>query len=299
MLKEIRSICHKGCRIGYISDTHIETRNNKKAYINNLLTGEKMFDILVLAGDIGDPFCRGNYYQKFIEGCTNLADNVLLIAGNHEYYSSSTLKKFSLTSRYTMNQISCKIQSICDSINQTNADVAPYRGRVNFLENSCFHYKNKEQNANIIFIGTTLWSDIDVEYEKEISSNINDYHLILGFTPKLSRELFNKSQKYINHKICEFKTENPDSSIIIISHHAPTTKNVWNPMYDSNKTLNSAFGSNFNFTTHYRPDYWIFGHTHYDCYHYSKELGCHLLSNQVGYASEILNKQDNIKEVYK
>lgn len=297
MLKRIQSICYKGCRIGYISDTHIETRNNKKAYINNLVSKENSFDILVLAGDIGNPFCRGNYYHKFLEMCTNLADNVLLIAGNHEYYSSSTLKKFSSISRYSMNQTICKIQNVCDTINQTNAALAPYRGRIRFLENSVFHYSNKENNTNIKFIGATLWSDIDAEYEKEISRCINDYHLILGFTPNLSRELFNKSQEYINNKIHQVKTEEPECGTVVITHHAPTMKGVWDPIYDTNKSLSSAFGSQFKFSTPHRPDYWIFGHTHYDCCHYSEELGTKLLSNQVGYVSEMFDKEENIKEV--
>jgi len=295
MLKRIQSICHKGCRIGYISDTHIETRNNKRAYINNLLSGENSFDILVLAGDIGDPFCRGNYYQKFLEGCTYLADNVLLVAGNHEYYASSTLKKLNSFNRYSMNQTYCKLQHMCDTINQTNAALAPYRGRVYILENSTFDYRNKEQNSKIRFIGATLWSDIDPEYEKQITRFINDYHLILGFTPELSRELFTRSQSFINNKIHQTKEEDPECRTVVITHHAPTMKAVWNPIYDTDKTLSSVFGSKFQFTTPHRPDYWIFGHTHYDCNHYSEELGCHLLSNQVGYVSEMIDSQENIK----
>lgn len=295
MLKRIQSICHKGCRIGYISDTHIETRNNKKAYINNLLSGENSFDVLVLAGDIGDPFCRGNYYHKFLEGCTRISDNVLLVAGNHEFYSSATLQKFNSFNRFSMSQTITKIQHMCDTINQTNAALAPSRGRVRFLDNSIFQYQNKVENTSIKFLGSTLWSNIDAEYESVIRRYINDYHLILNFTPNLSRELYTASQSFINESITRIKSEDPDSSVVVITHHAPSKSGVWDPMYDSNPSLNSAFGSQFKFTTSYRPDYWIFGHTHYDCDHFSDEMGCHLLSNQVGYVSEMIDKQENIK----
>lgn len=295
MLKRIQSICHKGCRIGYISDTHIETRNNKKAYINKLLSGENSFDVLVLAGDIGDPFCLGNYYQKFLEGCTYLADNVLLVAGNHEYYASSTRINFNPFNRYSMNQTLCKLQHMCDTINQTSAALASHRGRIHFLENSTFCYKNKETNSNIAFIGTTLWSMIDKSYETEIQKRISDYHLILGFSPELSRALFYKSQQYINDMITQVKKQGSDNGVVVITHHAPTTRAVWDPIYDTNSNLNSAFGTNFEFNSSYRPDYWIFGHTHYDCDHFNEDMRCHLLSNQVGYVSEMIDKQHNIK----
>jgi predicted phosphodiesterase len=296
MLKQIQRLCHKGCRIGYISDTHIEARNNKRAYINSLLSGENTFDVLVLAGDIGDPFCKGNYYQKFLEACTYLADNVLLVAGNHEYYSTASLQKFSSFNRFSMSQTVTKIQHICDTINQTNAALAPYRGRVRFLENSIFHYRNQQENTSIRFVGATLWSNIDIEHESFVKRHINDYHLILNFTPSLSRELFKTSQKFINDSLEETKSEDSDCSVIVITHHAPTKRGVWNPVYDSNPILSSAFGSQFKFTTAYRPDYWIFGHTHYDCRHFSEELGCNLLSNQVGYVSEMMEKQEDIKK---
>jgi len=249
----------------------------------------------VLAGDIGDPFCRGNYYQKFLEGCTHLADNVLLVAGNHEFYSSATFKKFSSVSRFSMSQTMTKIQHMCDTINQTNAALAPSRGRIRFLENTVFQFRNKQENTSIRFIGSTLWSNIDIEYESVIQRHINDYHMILNFTPNLARELYKNSQRFINESIRSIKTEDPDCSVIVITHHAPTKRGVWDPQYDSNPSLSSAFGSEFKFTTLYRPYCWIFGHTHYDCNHFSNEMGCYLLSNQVGYVSEMIDEKESIK----
>ena len=79
-------------RIRLLPDLHLELMLPSKCKNINL---EDLFsdsstewkeEILVLAGDIGDPFSP--FYSKFIKLCSSSFGNIVLVAGNHEYYNS-------------------------------------------------------------------------------------------------------------------------------------------------------------------------------------------------------------------
>lgn len=314
MLRRLAYHSHKGVKIGYISDVHTEFR---KAHNSILHLGPSVCDVLVLAGDIGNPFKLDNSYKYFLENCTNYAKHTIVIAGNHEFYQGN---------RFSMGQTKMKINNICDAINTTNKsktiDIArkthnnitfaainanvdeidirenniqqPIKGDIRFLDDEVFTYNIPFSQDIIRFIGSTLWSDIDPKHETEIYRYINDYNQIMEFTPKKSRALYQKSTEFINTELLlSDKTENTTN--IVVTHYPPTTQGVIDPRFEGSN-LNSAFCSDFVFDKNIteeggmRPHAWIFGHTHYNVNRLDTKLGTLLLSNQVGYPSENITK---------
>lgn len=112
-------------RLQYISDIHLER-----------MTGRPMFNRIVrpvagtlaLAGDIGYP--SKALYPKFIEYCKENWDNVIVVAGNHEFDEGYD-KNLAL-----MRQICSQWQN------------------VHFLHNDSVYLKHEHVN----FCGTTLWT---------------------------------------------------------------------------------------------------------------------------------------------
>ena len=68
-----------------LSDIHLELRN----YIPKDIFPEKINsgieEVLILAGDIGDPF--SNIYKEFLTLCRSTFSFVIVVAGNHEFYN--------------------------------------------------------------------------------------------------------------------------------------------------------------------------------------------------------------------
>ena len=275
MIRNTAFLLCKGIRIGYISDVHTEVNHLRSLeYV-----GDRNCDVLVLAGDIGDPFAYNNSYKRFLEACTGIAKHTLVLAGNHEYYQRN---------RYSMAQTRTKISTLCTIIGATN-DSKPNYGTIRFMDNSVFTYHIPSSKHNIRFICSTLWSDISKskEEEEKIRNGINDYKCIMGFTPERSRELFKRSSDFINENLATAPSkESRNTTDIVVTHHAPTMVDVSNPKF-AGSPLSSAFSSDFKYDSDKRPPYaWIFGHTHHNVARYDRNLSTTLLSNQVGYPGE-------------
>jgi predicted phosphodiesterase len=76
-------------RIHYISDIHLEFMrpNHYENFRNRWRPDIKQADVLVLAGDIGNP--RQPLYREFLQHCSQNCKKVFLIAGNHEFYGTT------------------------------------------------------------------------------------------------------------------------------------------------------------------------------------------------------------------
>ena len=272
MIRTAASLLCKGATIGYISDVHSEFHKGGKA-VQHL--GRSNCDVLVLAGDIGNPFSHDGSYRKFLEACTGTAKHTLVMAGNHEYYQGN---------RYSMSQTKMKMTSVCGSINSSNLV-----GKVHFIDNDAFVYQVPESGHKIRFICSTLWSDISKEHEFDVYKSIRDYELIMGFTPSLSRKLYRDSCEFINERLMDAEWQGHDRTNIVVTHHAPSTTGVSAPCY-LGSPLTSAFATDFKYfggKAQAHPPYaWIFGHTHFNVARWDTQLGTILLSNQVGYPGE-------------
>lgn len=281
--------------IGYISDIHIEMMK-KKEYImfeNHIIKDvpSSGFDVLLLAGDIGNPYSYDNLYKHFIKTCTQFSKHTLVLAGNHEYYQQK---------RISMLDIKRKIATICDEINiENNETMHSSLGGATFVDNDVFTYTNIDRNT-IRFICSTLWSHIDPCQENVIYNCINDYNYIQDFTPKMSRDLYEQSSNYINMQLSV--ELNKTTYNVVVTHHAPSTVGVSKPCYN-NSPLTSAFATDFKYSeTAKPPAIWFFGHTHYNVACYDNTMNTLLLSNQCGYKGEDCrseeDKENDMHELY-
>ena len=117
-------------RITYVSDIHTELL--KPADIEFLRQNIRpRTDILVLAGDIGNPF--EDSYKDFLTFLSGKYKKVFVIAGNHEYYGNS------------FEETNDQLKRVVDSI-----------AGVSFLRESYEDY------MGVRWIGTTLWSAITI-----------------------------------------------------------------------------------------------------------------------------------------
>lgn len=178
-------------------------------------------DYIALLGDIGDPFTRE--YIDFIDSLAEKFKHVFVIAGNHEYYYR------------VMNDVNNKIKEICSShIN------------VHYLNNSSVEIEG------ILFIGSTLWSKIDMV----TSYRVNDFKCIRTSIKKFLDvptylQLHKDSVSFIEHEVSK------GIPSIVLTHYAPILemngKFIFSP-------LRSAYSSNLDYIKG-NVRAWLSGHT--------------------------------------
>ena len=139
-------------KIYYCSNLHLEFRSYKiEATIEEQLFHANTRDsIVVIARDLGIPEDAG--YLSFLRCCQHHYGDVVLVAGNHEYYCSSSITD-------TLG----KIRELCLLVS------------VNFLEQDTITIDG------IVFYGTTLWSQLSsvlpVDYNVSLKQVVVTHHI--------------------------------------------------------------------------------------------------------------------------
>lgn len=207
--------------------------------------------VLILAGDILTlkALKTQNHILDFFSEASNRFDQVIYVAGNHEFYGSdyyTTLKELS---------------NFCSN----------FSDNIHFLENEVYEI------GGVSFIGATLWTDFyqnDPISKLEALRCMSDFRLIKNgenkFTPDFSIELHEKSLKFISEAITEEKMKGND--VVVVSHHLPSERSI-HPKYFGS-SLNGAFCSDLDFyIENFVPDVWVHGHTHESfCYRVYKTM---------------------------
>lgn len=232
--------------IQYISDLHLEFLqiNDVNKIIKRIIATAP---ILVLAGDIGNPY--KHHYKYFIEKMSIKFEMIFIIAGNHEYYHNYIVD--------TQNEC----VKICEEFNN-----------VIFLDNSTYEYNG------YLFLGTTLWSRID-----DYTNEINDTLCINDITINRYNHLFTKSKEFIirtldstDMKVVVITHHLPSCDLIDAKYK---TKEFL--------PINQWFATNLNeyFTTYqHKISAWIYGHTH--TANVCEINGVKLYCNPAGYKGE-------------
>ena len=197
-------------------------------------------DVLILSGDIIVKRGFGNVYRNFLDNCSKSFDDVVYIAGNHEFYGSM----ISETQQF--------LRTIC----------AEY-SNIHFLENDMVEI------GDVVFMGSTLWTDcnneepISIHY---IMSRINDFHIIRNdmgtvLHPLDTVEFHKKTLTYFK----EILETNAEKKCVIVGHHAPSRASI-HPRYSSyaDQHMNVAYASDLsNFILdHPQIKLWTHGHMH-------------------------------------
>lgn len=249
-------------KITYISDTHLEFYDIDKVLeiSNNIKEPIDKSDIkdniLVLAGDIGNPLHKNNHYKIFLESLSSKFDKIFIICGNHEYYGCENMK-----------DVDDKIHSICKEISNAT-----------FLNNTFEDY------LDIRWIGTTLWSEIDLI--NSIDSYTND---LLKIKTSKNNNLSPQEYNELHYKSIEFLDKilknSIDKNCIIISHHLPSFSLI-NEKFKNDK-LNQWFSGDLDDLIEEYSDrikLWIYGHTHIPSSLILNNIK--FISNPIGYPDE-------------
>lgn len=252
----------KMVKFQYISDIHLE-------FLKKIPKIKILANNICLLGDIGYPNTK--IYQQFIKECSINYKNVFLLMGNHCYYSKL---------------VKIPVYKNCNTMKEL--ENLEYPSNVHFLNNKSLFidsddnvYKENIKNNLIKIIGSTLWSDINLD----ISHYINDYYNIYTenglLTPNESKELFYKSKEYILSEL------NKDHiKTMLLTHHG--TNDICNGTHYSESELKSAFVTNipelFNFK---HLQVCINGHVHVSINEKINHI--QFLSNCYGYPNENKN----------
>lgn len=282
------------------SDLHMEMWGRQKFVpTNNLWQNviERIAPVLVLLGDIsvcGDDEGFAEY-RRFVTHQSKQFAMVVIVAGNHEYYSDPDMP-------VSVNRIKKKIKEFTQTL--------PH---VYFLDDEVI-----EINGVLVF-GTTLWSDIDKFTSSMIEESVNDFEMI--YVEKQDSDYTNNNNNSSHHsdgspsnnsnlrklqvedvrrwhkealdrlKSAARQANAEKKKLVVLSHHAPTFQDATNPQ-DESSPLASAFCTNLEPLMDYGGTSetscihtWAFGHTHH-CTD-QKIQGVHVVSNQYGHSTPL------------
>ena len=245
-------------KLRLVSDIHLELSNHISETIGQLssqIITDNIEDVLILAGDIGDPFSES--YKDFLARMSHHFNKIFIVSGNHEYYKTTVS---------TMKEIDDKIREVTESFNN-----------VHFLQRDSIIYNR------VRFLGCTLWSRV------KNSSNcvyMNDFTLIPEMTFNMYRSLHTNDVKWLKGELN--KTGDFDSTVVV-THHLPSYKLI-NHKYEGN-LMNEFFASDLDYLVK-KASIWCCGHTHSANKIVIGE--CHCYVNPVGYSGEITNFQPKL-----
>jgi len=230
-----------------LSDIHLEFYNDK-IRLSNFINIKG--DYLAILGDIGHPFSK--QYSNLLLDASNSFKKVFIIAGNHEYYSTKTMK-----------DIKTQIQQLCDNYDN-----------VYFLDNSAYILNG------YVILGTTLWTHIPIEEHMMAKYGINDFLKIHTsefekLTPSDVNNFYSENVKWIKTQVEKFK----DKKIILLSHHLPSELLVHKKY--AGFPLGKCFYSDLDHLIKKPIVYWLCGHSHASMDMLINDCRC--IINSVGY----------------
>jgi predicted phosphodiesterase len=244
-------------KIQILSDTHIEFWDNP-AQCDFI---KPIAPILALLGDI---CCCGtdadfNKYMIFINHLLPKFENIIIVAGNHEFWHSEGETKRGSTigaaELVTMRQIDKKLRQFCATSK-----------KLHYLNNNTMRLM--VGNQPYIFIGSTLWTNIKKENYEKVTKMMNDYKFInveyaddtaqesgiRKLQPEDTTKMHLRSVAYITGQLAKIQKVMPTAKIIVLTHHKPyiSPYSKFSETYESD--LCRLFGKGIAL--------WAYGHTH-------------------------------------
>lgn len=241
-------------KIAYCSDLHLE-------FGDLVLENENDADVLILAGDIlitehlrryqkhspcDNTACITNEqrkvhrYQLFIDRISEKFQDIIVVAGNHEYY-------FGIWSK--------DIEFLRELYNNY--------GNIHFLE------MDHVILGGITFTGGTLWTDCnggDAHTICEMTIRMNDYQVVSRdqyrdstLTPADTSEHHHVTMEYLK-KVLE---QNLTEQYVVVGHHAPSPLSS-KTTSKKRSCINGAYSSDLSgfIENNRRIACWVHGHVH-------------------------------------
>jgi predicted phosphodiesterase len=245
-------------KIAIASDLHLEFKDI-------VLKNTENAEVLILSGDImiaedlhdhpsPDPYSLGAMdkyahrlqasirYQDFLKRVSFEFPHVVYVAGNHEFYHG-----------------------------KWNASIQDLRNVCNRFPNIYFLERDTKVINDVMFVGATLWTDCnngDPLTMHALKDMMNDYRVIRNdqcdyakLKPVNTVERHIQTKQYIELMV----KENPDATIVVVGHHAPTKLST-HPRYqhEMHSLMNGGYTSDLSEFILDFPQIklWTHGHTH-------------------------------------
>jgi predicted phosphodiesterase len=215
-------------------------------------------DLVILAGDVARP-------ERAIAWASRIAQPVLYIAGNHEFYGG------------TIEDTPAELKRLAAGTNVRVLD------------------RDAVVIDGVRFLGATLWTDFLVAGAGEARATamreaqrlMRDFSVVrmgdVPFTPEASTVLFAKDAAWLETRLAEPH----HGPTVVITHHAPSARSI-HPRF-AGSPLNACFVSSAErLLDSRRAKLWIHGHTH-DSFDYAVN-GTRVLCNPRGYAKDGANE---------
>lgn len=231
----------------YGSDLHIEFRD--------LSVIPKLFkninaDVLILAGDItsiNDPQEQTKFDALLQYYCPKYK-YILHVAGNHEFYTASE----AVTKTDCMDAVHKKFKA--------------YKKKYqNYLYLNCETAVLQINDNSYMFIGATLWTNVDSTNYSHIEERMNDYeHIfvnkgqkVVKFNVMEMQKLHSKYRLFIKKSIAS--SQDLGLKCILITHHKPYISNM--EIYKKS-IMNQAYETDMEKFMNSSVALVIYGHTH-------------------------------------
>eukprot|EP00035_Acanthoeca_spectabilis_P018442 m.391573 g.391573 ORF g.391573 m.391573 type:complete len:313 (+) comp16760_c1_seq7:3989-4927(+) len=250
------------------SDLHLEFYSSSKG---GLPPFEEIIQpsapVLALVGDISDEKGRQLYEAFLAEACGRFK-TVVVVLGNHEFYSKhevpnpdSTIPLTFVLSSFTKSQTCWRLILRFTLCLQRGNDrhippvtmdkvIAYVRG----LKGLRFPNLELLDNDGVTLdgvrvLGSTLWSDVPPSATQAVERGLNDYHRIFigaeGGVPRRLRvadtnRLHAEAVAWIERETAEAKERG--LSVVVLTHHTPSFRGTSNPVY-AGSPIASAFST--------------------------------------------------------
>ena len=254
--------------IKIVSDMHHETLDQKKD-VEPDLSNPNHVDVLILAGDIfrADQLQKQEQMRAKLNVLCQNFPHVIYVAGNHEHYKGEYHKTLAI------------LKTVCSNF-----------PNLHFLE------QQTVKIANYVFIGTTLWTNMnngDKFTVDVVRDRMNDYNQITFHTmsvhnkpvyrklhPLDTRRLHQQAIKFVGDTV----DANPLEQYIVVTHHAPHVNSI-HPIYKDDFYLNHAFYTDLTTFICDRPQIvlWAHGHIHHASDYIVPGANTRVVCNPVGY----------------
>ncbi|KAI7474817.1 hypothetical protein KC367_g779 [Hortaea werneckii] len=185
--------------IQFLSDIHLDRLLYQHVPI------EPAALILLIIGDIG-RFDDYDQYRDFLVHQSAHYEKAILVAGNHEFYSSSRTEGLEAAERLVREQ---KMNSKLLFLNQARFDVP---------------------NTNVTILGCSLHSPIAPDYTKLTHdfARIKDWR-VADHNSEHERDL-----AWLKTTIADCFKEQPQRKIVVATHYAPAVEKTTHPANENN-----------------------------------------------------------------
>lgn len=249
-----------------LSDLHLETPSSRPSYSE--FSFEKKSPHLALLGDIGLVYDERLF--AFLDDQLLKFEAIFYVLGNHEPYDSD----FETCKRRLQ-----EYEKHVTVRRQNNVRTG------NFI---FMHQRRYDLNQTITVLGCTLFSNIDATQASTIQLFVSDFERIQGWNIESHNVSHKSDLTWLNHQVTEIECNEPERSIVILTHYSPTLEAKANdPRHlkdDSN--VRTAFMTDLSNEPCWNSPavgLWAFGHTHFNCDFRESQTGKRIVANQKGY----------------